>query len=252
MNTACIAAILIAAALLTSCSSGSANERPEVLVFAAASLTNALEKAVDAYEQANDGEIYVSYAGSQRLAHQIASGAPAHLFLSAGEHPVEFLRQRGLIRSEVDLLSNKLVAIANRPLDDDSVNALSSPSIERIALADPNLAPAGAYAREALQSAGLWDALQPKIVIAPHVRAAVAFVEAGNADAAIVYATDAAAAKNVHTADILQRSSYKPIVYPLVTLESDDPLDAADAFARFLSSPDASGIFRSHGFEPLR
>lgn len=251
MNTAFLAAILIAAALLTSCSSGSANERPEVLVFAAASLTNALEKAVDAYEQANDGEIYVSYAGSQRLAHQIASGAPAHLFLSAGEHPVEFLRQRGLVRSEVGLLSNKLVAIANQTLD-DSVNALSSPSIERIALADPNLAPAGAYAREALQSAGLWDALQPKIIIAPHVRAAVAFVEAGNADAAIVYATDAAAAKNVRTADILQRSSYRPIVYPLVTLESDDPLDAADAFARFLSSPDARNIFRSHGFEPLR
>lgn len=252
MNTVFPAAIMIAAALLTSCSGASAGDRPEALVFAAASLTNALEKAVDAYEQTNAAEIHVSYAGSQRLAHQIAGGAPAHLFLSAGEQPVEFLRQRGLVRNEVNLLSNKLVVISNRALDDPSANALASPSIERIALADPNLAPAGAYAREALQSVGLWDALQPKIVIAPHVRAAVAFVETGNADAAIVYATDAAAARNVRASDILRPDSYTPIVYPLVTLESDDPPDAADGFAQFLSSPDAHDIFRSHGFEPIR
>ena len=252
MKTVFPAAILIAAALSTSCSGASAGERPEVLVFAAASLTNVLEEAVDAYEQANAAQIHVSYAGSQRLAHQIASGAPAHLFLSAGEQPVEFLRQRGLVHEEVALLSNKLVVISNRALDDASANALASPSIERVALADPRLAPAGAYAREALQSIGLWDALQPKIVIAPHVRAAVAFVESGNADAAIVYATDAAAARDVHTSDILRHDSYTPIVYPLVTLESDTHPDAADAFVQFLSSPDAHGIFRSHGFEPLR
>lgn len=252
MNTVFPAAMLIAAALSMSCSGASAGERPEVHVFAAASLTNVLEEAVDAYEQANAVEVHVSYAGSQRLAHQIASGAPAHLFLSAGEQPVEFLRQRGLVRDEVALLSNKLVVIANRAIDDASVDALASPSIDRIALADPRLAPAGAYAREALQSVGLWDALQPKIVIAPHVRAAVAFVESGNADAAIVYATDAAAARNVHTSDIMQHDSYTPIVYPLVTVESDDHPDAADSLVQFLSSTDAHDIFRSHGFEPLR
>lgn len=252
MRKAVFAAILISTAFLIGCSGGPGAKKDEILVFAAASVTDALNEAAELYEQATGININISYAGSQSLAQQIASGAPAQVFISAGEFPVEFLRGRGLVNSEVDLISNKLVAITKRSLDEQSLAVLSSPNIERIALADPDVAPAGAYSREALQAAGLWESLQPKIVLGQDVRATMAFVEAGNADIALVYITDAAVARGVETLDIVPHDSYGPIVYPVVTVKSDDSTEAADTFVQFLLSPDAQEIFHSQGFEPVR
>ena len=252
MRKAVFVVILIGATVLVGCSSGSSSGQDEILVFAAASVTNALNEAAALYEQATDVKINVSYAGSQNLAQQIASGAPAQVFISAGVPPVAFLQTRGLIGNEHDLVSNKLVAITKLSLSEQSLTALSAPNIERIALADPDLAPAGAYSREALQSAGLWESLQPKIVLGQNVRATMAFVEAGNADVALVYSTDAAIARGVETLDIVPHDSYGPVVYPVVTVESEEPTQAADAFVQFLLSPDAQEVFRSHGFEPVR
>jgi molybdate transport system substrate-binding protein len=252
MNNTVLAVILITTAFLIGCSGSSGDGQDEILVFAAASVTNALNEAVESYERATGVNINISYAGSQILAQQIASGAPAQVFISAGESPVEFLRGRGLVDSESALVSNKLVAITKRSLTEQSLAALLSPNIERIALADPDVAPAGTYSREALRAAGLWESLQPKIVLGQDVRATMAFVEAGNADIALVYITDAAVARGVETLDIVPHDSYGPIVYPVVTVKSDESTEAADAFVQFLLSPDAQEIFRSNGFEPVR
>jgi molybdate transport system substrate-binding protein len=252
VNKAVFTAILTTVVFLTGCSGDSVGRRDEVLVFAAVSVTNALNEAVALYETASETNVTISYAGSQILAQQIASGAPAQLFVSAGESPVQFLRERSMVGSEVGLIANKLVVITRTSLEEQSLFALSSPKVERIALADPDLAPAGSYSREALRAAGLWESLQPKIVLGQDVRSTMAFVEAGNADVALVYATDAAIARGVETLDIVPHDSYGPIVYPIVTVKSEGSTEAADAFVKFLLSPDAQEIFLSHGFEPVR
>lgn len=250
MSMVFFAALLAVVVFPAGCSNGSGGGRPPLLVFAATSLTNSLDEVAVLYERETGMDIQISYAASQNLAQQIASGAPARVFVSAGEPPVEFLRKHRQVSGEVDLLTNRLVVVAKRPVDDPTPDALASPGVERIALADPAIAPAGAYAREALESAGLWEILGPKMVTAPDVRAAMAFVEAGNADVAIVYATDAVTARGLVTLDIFPHDSYGPVVYPVVTVAPND--GPADAFVRFLRSPDALKIFRSHGFEPVR
>lgn len=249
MNKILLAAFVAVAAILTCCSDGG---RKEVLVFAATSLTDALDEAAALYERENDVDLRISYAASQALAQQIASGAPASVFVSAGAPPVEFLRERGLVGAEAELLTNKLVVVTNQSLEERSPDALTSSDIERIAIAAPDIAPAGAYGREALKSAGLWETLRPKIVTAPDVRAAMAFVEAGNANVGIVYATDAVLARGLDTVDIFPHDSYGPIVYPVVTVASDERNEAADDFVKFLTGAAAGEVFRSHGFEPIR
>ncbi len=247
-----MAAGLLAALLLGGCSDGDDGDRHELLVFAATSLTDAFDEAVAVYERENEVDVQISYAASQALAQQIASGAPASVFVSAGAPPVEFLRERGFVGAEADLLTNKLVVVTNRTLEERSPKALTSPTIERIAIAAPDIAPAGAYGREALKSAGLWESLQDKMVTAPDVRAAMAFVEAGNASVGIVYATDAVIARGLDTVDIFPHDSYGPIVYPVVTVALDERNEVADDFVQFLTGEAAGEIFRAHGFEPIR
>ena len=249
---AVLAATLVVAALVVGCSGGSDGDREELLVFAATSLTDAFDEAVAMYERENEVDVQTSYAASQALAQQIASGAPASVFVSAGAPPVTFLRERGLVAEEAELLTNKLVVVTNRSLEERSPVALTSSNVERIAIAAPDIAPAGAYGREALKSAGLWETLQEKMVTAPDVRAAMAFVEAGNASVGIVYATDAVIARGLETVDIFPHDSYGPIVYPVVTVASDERSEAADDFVQFLTGAAAGEIFRSHGFEPIR
>ena len=251
MNGVLAAVGLTAVLFLVGCTDGKGDQR-ELLVFAATSLTDAFDEAVALYEQENQVNVQISYAASQALAQQIASGAPASVFVSAGAPPVTFLRERGLVGAEDNLLTNKLVVVTNRSIEERSPTALTSPNIERIAIAAPDIAPAGAYGREALKSAGLWESLQPKIVTAPDVRAAMAFVEAGNASVGIVYATDAVIARGLDTVDIFPDDSYGPIIYPVITVASDERNEVADDFVQFLLSAEAGDVFRSHGFEPIR
>ena len=139
---ALLAATLVVAALVVGCSGGSDGGREELLVFAATSLTDAFDEAVALYERENDVDVQTSYAASQALAHQIASGAPAGVFVSAGAPPVAFLRERGMVAEEVELLTNKLVVVTNTTLEERSPAALMSSNVERIAIAAPDIAPA--------------------------------------------------------------------------------------------------------------
>ncbi len=114
-----LAAVLLAALALVGCSN-SDGDRHELLVFAATSLTDAMDEAAEQYERENEVDVQISYAASQALAQQIASGAPASVFVSAGAPPVEFLRARDLVAEEVELLTNKLVVVTNRSLEERS------------------------------------------------------------------------------------------------------------------------------------
>ena len=239
-------------ATVTGCSVRS-DEHNELLVFAAASLADALGEVVEEYEARTGVSVVVSYGGSQVLAQQIVSGAPADVLISAGEFPVLRLLDRSMVEGPgLPLLSNRLVVAAREGsgIDLTSIDQLTEAWAQRIAIADPDLAPAGEYAREALVKLKIWDRIQSKLVTGADVRATMAFVESGNADAALVYVTDAKAARNIQIFDVVPPDSYRPIVYPAAIVSTSANKSASMAFLEFLQSDYASESFRGYGFEP--
>ena len=225
--------------------------RVELLVFAATSLTDALEEIGLAFEEEGQVQVFFNYGGSQHLAQQIASGAPADLFIAAGEPPMAFLAKEGFIEGEpVNILSNKLVVVARSGgVQLDSLAQLQSPAVQRVAIAAPDLAPAGWYARSSLKRLGLWDGLQGKLVMGADVRVTLAYVEAGNVDVGLVYQTDAMIATGLEVLDIVPPDSYPPVVYPAAVVQGADESSEARRFLGFLQSDRAIAIFRKHGFQ---
>jgi molybdate transport system substrate-binding protein len=151
----------------------------------------------------------------------------------------------------MQLLTNELVVVtsAGSDLQPASMADLVAPQLERIAIADPELAPAGRYARESLVGLGLWDDLEPRLVFAPDVRAAMAYAESGNVDAALVYRTDGLASDKVRVLDIVPQSSYTPVRYPVAIVAASDNRAAAQRFIDFLRGDSAGKVFRNFGFE---
>jgi molybdate transport system substrate-binding protein len=228
-----------------------------LVVFAAASLKNALDAAAHAYEAHGGGRIAVSYAGSSRLAKQIEAGAPAQLFISADEKWVDYLERRNLIQpgSRRNLLGNRLVLI--EPAS-SQLGVKIAPGFPlrallnggRLALADPDSVPAGLYAKAALQSLGVWASVEDRVAAADNVRFALAFVARGEAPLGIVYATDALAEPRVRIAGTFPADSHPPIVYP-VALTTAPGWQRARPFEQFLRTPEARAIFRRWGFTPI-
>ncbi|MBS0659689.1 MAG: molybdate ABC transporter substrate-binding protein [Verrucomicrobia bacterium] len=224
----------------------------ELRVSAAASLTDALQELEPVYEKATGDRLVFNFASSSVLARQIKEGAPADLFLSADEPQMDALAKAGLLLENTrrDLLGNTLVVVV--PLDAKFVPAspaeLRSPQIRRIALGEPSSVPAGVYAKAHLVRLGLWEALQSKCVSTENVRAALAAVASGNADAAWVYKTDAAAARKARIAFETPAAEGPKIVYPLAVVKSSAQPEAAHRLATFLASPPATAIFQRHGF----
>ncbi|HUJ00748.1 MAG TPA: molybdate ABC transporter substrate-binding protein [Usitatibacter sp.] len=227
-----------------------------VVVFAAASLHEALDAAVKPYEAASGNRVSVSYAGSNALARQIEAGAPASIFISADLAWADYVEKRGRVKpgTRRDLLGNDLVLIAP---------ASSTASVKiargfdlaaalgggRLALADPNAVPAGRYARAALVSLHAWDAVKERVAPAENVRAALLLVSRGEAPLGIVYRTDAMADKGVRVVGVFPEGSHPPVVYPLMELKGAD--DAADALAKALASPRAAATWERFGFRVI-
>ena len=232
---------------------GVGGDSRELLVFAATSLTDALTEIEQAYEESFGVDLLISYGGSQMLARQIESGAPADVFMSAGAGPVSLLENAGLVApdSRRSLLVNRLVVVV-RPgvVEPESLSDLSRTEYRKIALADPNLAPAGAYTRDALSSTGIWDAIQQKVVFGADVRVTLTYVETGNADVALVYATDAITTPELSVLDIVPEGSYTPIVYPAIAVSGSEDIEVAMEFIEYLRSKSSVDTFRRYGFEP--
>lgn len=227
-----------------------------VTVFAAASLKNALDAAVTAYEKQSGDTVRVSYGASSALARQIEAGAPADLFISADLRWMDYLQGRGLIqpRSRRNLLGNELVLVA--PVA-SGVKIELAPGVDLrshlqrgpLAMADPAAVPAGIYGKAALTRLGVWDSVKSKVARAADVRAALRLVARGEAPLGIVYRTDAAAEPKVEIAAVFPPDSYPPVIYPAALIASAKP-DAARLFA-FLSSPAARPYFEQQGFKVL-
>jgi molybdate transport system substrate-binding protein len=225
------------------CFPGCHRPAPATLTISvAASLQNAMADIVRAYPAAH---IDVNYGGSGALAQQIVSGAPVDLFLSAAPKPMDDLAARGLLLpgTRRDLLRNDVVLIGSV----HSWQDLASPSVKHIALGDPDSVPAGDYGRQVLQYLGLWDSVRDKLVLAKDVTQVVSYVGTGNADAGVVYQSDAATGNSVAAPP----GSHTPVVYPIAVIQSTHAPEAAGAFAAYLAGPASAAIFKAHGFTPV-
>jgi molybdate transport system substrate-binding protein len=224
----------------------------EVTVFAAASLTDALKEIAPAYEKATGDKLVFNFGASSTLARQIQEGAPADLFFSADEAKMDGLEKAGLLAKGTrrSLLSNALVVVvpADSGLKIGSAEDLAAAQVKALALAETQSVPAGIYAKEWLESQKLWSRVSAKVIPTENVRAALAAVESGNADAGIVYKTDAGISKKVRIAYEVPAAGGPKISYPLaVTAESKHP-EATRKLLAYLESPPALEVFRRYGF----
>lgn len=235
-----------------------AQDNRPILVFAAASLKNALDEIAADWSAKNKVEIRVSYAASPALAKQIENGAPADLFISADLDWMNYVEQKNLLRAGTrqELLGNALVLIARNgfPASDiritrefDLARLLGN---ERLAVANVETVPAGKYAKAALEKLGLWNAVKDRLAEAENVRAALLFVARGEAPLGIVYRTDAAQAP-VNILGSFPPDSHPPIVYPAAVLrESKHP--RAEDFLRSLNDLATRATFAKHGFSMIQ
>jgi molybdate transport system substrate-binding protein len=224
----------------------------DITVFAAASLTDALKEIGAAYEKTSGDKVAFNFAASNTLEAQIKAGAPADLFFSADEAKMNDMEKQGLIAKDTrkDLLSNTLVVIV--PGDSTATLAsakdLSDPKFKKIALGQPDSVPAGIYAKEYLTKLGVWDKVSPAVIPCESVKAALAAVETGNADAGIVYKTDALHSKKVKIAYEVPAAEGPAITYPIAEIEGSKHAEAAKKFLAYLSTPASQAIFQKYGF----
>ena len=224
-----------------------------VLVFAAASLADAMTAVAQLYTSETGRKVSLVFAASSALARQIENGAPAEIFVSANSLWMDRLDSAGLIARQTrsDIAGNRLALIA--PLE-SGVVADIGPSLDipallgggRLAMGDPDHVPAGMYGRAALESLGLWGEAEPRLARASDTRGALALVARGETPLGIVYATDAAITGKVRLVGLFPTDSHPSIVYPAaLTIGAGE---AARDFLAFLSGPEAGAIFRERGF----
>ena len=246
-------ACVLAALSFAACSGQDGGENT-LLVFAATSLTDAMNEAAAEFDATSGTKVEVSYGPSRALAQQIARGASPDLYFAAGQPPMDLLVEGGQVAEDgvVRLLSNKIVLITGRDAAQiGSVDELADGGLERIAMPDPEIAPAGNYTRAALQNLGLWEQMLPSIVFANDVRATLSYVETGNADGGFLYKTDAATSDVVSVLDIVPSDSYPDVVYPAAVVQGAENERGAEAMLEFLQGDAAREIFSRHGFTPL-
>ena len=251
------ASVILSTALLASEHALAAEARDApVIVFAAASLKNALDAAAAAWQKQTGQSTKISYAASSTLTRQMEEDAPAQIFISADEDWMDYTAAKGLLKpgSRSDFLGNKLVLIA--PEDSKTVLDLK-PGADlakalgggRLAMGNVDSVPAGKYGKAALQKLGLWDSVSKSLAQAESVRAALLLVSRGEAPLGIVYATDAASDPKVRIVAAFPPDSHPRIVYPVALTQKAGP--AAAAFLDYIKSAKAAPFFKAQGFTVL-
>jgi molybdate transport system substrate-binding protein len=228
----------------------------ELTVMAAASLTDSMRDISEAWTKAGRKPLRMSFGASSTLARQIEQGAPANLFASADEQWMDYLAKRDLIAPDTrkSLLGNDVVLVvpANKPQ-----HVVIAPGFDlrgmlgpdgRLAVGDPKHVPVGIYAEQALRKLGLWDAIEPRLARTEDVRAALRFVELGEAPVGIVYATDAAISSKLTVAGVFPADSHDPVTYPFAVVKAGDTPEVRTLLG-FMSGPEARAIFVKRGFQ---
>ena len=248
---------LTAALLLAAPSEPIEAQGSDVLVFAAASLKNALDAVNAQWTKETGKKAVISYASSSALAKQIEQGAPAQMFISADLDWMDYLAAKSLIKPDTrsNLLGNRIVLIASK---DKAQPVEIKPGFDlakllgdgRLSIANVDAVPAGKYGKAALEKLGVWAGVAGKIAQAENVRAALLLVSRGEAPAGIVYQTDAAADPNVKIIGTFPEDTHPPIIYPIALTASATHPDAA-AFLAYIGSEKAKPLFQAQGFTVL-
>ncbi|MBD2791614.1 molybdate ABC transporter substrate-binding protein [Xenorhabdus szentirmaii] len=237
---------------------GNAWAENKVVVFAAASLTNALDEIATQYKKEKQGRIIASYASSSTLARQIEQGAPADIFISADQQWMNYAADKQLIAEHTrhTLLGNQLVLIAPKESKLDKVDINRETKWKsllaggRLAVGDPDHVPVGIYAKESLQYLNAWDTVNPLMARANNVRSGMVLVERAEVPLGIVYGSDAMASNKVKIVGIFPPESHKPVEYPIAIIKGHEKQAVLD-FYDYLKSPEAVAIFKRYGFNAL-
>ncbi|WP_443129291.1 molybdate ABC transporter substrate-binding protein [Gracilibacillus sp. D59] len=235
--------ILLAISLLTACQP----EEEEITISAAASLTDAINEAVQQFEKEHPHiKVAINLGGSGALSQQIMQGAPADIFFSASLDHFDRILQAGLIEDGQAraLLTNELVWV--QPKDDQLVTSIDH--FNKIAIGTPETVPAGNYAKQALTAQGIYNDIEKKLVFTKDVRQVVQYVESGNVDAGMVYRTDAMISDKVQLNETLPIGEYDDIIYPVGMIKKTQ---AAETFYQYLQSEEALDIFKQYGFQEI-
>lgn len=227
----------------------------KVRVFAAASLTNALQDIAMQYQQAHQVDIVSSFASSSTLARQIEAGAPADLFISADQKWMDYAVAKAGIQPDtrMNLLENTLVLIAPKASKQSDVTISAQTDWlklldgGRLAIGDPDHVPAGIYAKESLQKLASWTSLSSRLAPAEDVRAALVLVERDETPLGIVYGSDAVASKGVKVVAVFPADSHQKVEYPIAIIKGHDT-PAVSAFYQYLQGPEAANVFDKYGF----
>jgi molybdate transport system substrate-binding protein len=248
--------LVVGAALVSGIGPAAAQGR-DVLVFAAASLKNALDDVAGQWQRQTGKRVAISYAASNNLIRQIEQGAPADIFISADLDWMDYGQQKNLIKPETraNLLGNRIVLIA--PKDStlsikveqgfDLAGALKG---GRLAMGNVDAVPAGKYGKAALEKLGVWDGVKGRIAQAESVRAALLLVSRGETPLGIVYQTDAASEPAVRIVGTFPEDTHPPIIYPVAMTKDSNNATAAD-FLKYIRSPAAKPAFERQGFTVL-
>ncbi len=244
-----LAVMLVAVALMQAAPVLGAEE---LTVSAAASLTNAFPEIGQIFEKQHPGsKVIFNFAASGPLLQQIAQGAPVDVFASADEKTMNQAQEKGLIvpASRKNFVSNVLVLIApqDSKLAVSGLKDLAKPEVKRVGLGNPVSVPVGRYAKEALTQAGLWEALQPKLIMGESVRQVLDYVSRGEVDAGFVFATDAAIAKG-KVKVVAEVQGHQPIVYPVALVAASKKQALGEEFIKLLESPEGMVILKKYGF----
>lgn len=229
-----------------------AQTNTRLLVSAAISLKDALEAVKPLYQRTKPKiDITYNFGASGALQQQIENGAPVDIFVSAGQKQMETLASKKLILKDTrrNLLTNSLVLIV--PKNSSSITSfrqLTDSKVKKIAIGEPRSVPAGQYAEEVFKNLGILEQTKPKFVLANNVRQVLSFVESGNADAGVVYTTDAKTSNRVKVVETAAENLHSPIVYPIAVLTSSKNPSAAKEYVQFLSGNGATSVFQKYGF----
>ncbi|TDQ40745.1 molybdate ABC transporter substrate-binding protein [Aureibacillus halotolerans] len=246
--------ILIVMLLLTACgqaTGSSEGQEVELTISAAASLQDSLEEIKSLYEKEHPNvQLNFNFGGSGALQQQISKGAPVDLFFSAAQDKFEVLEEEGKMSSDhsVELLQNELVLIVPKESELEIESLEDATEVETFAIGTPETVPAGAYAKETFTAMQLWEEIEPYVVFTKDVRQVLQYVETGNAEAGMVYKTDALSSDSVEVAASAPADTHTPIVYPVGVTEDAPNKETAIEFYEFLQTDEALEVFQDDGF----
>lgn len=254
----CVGLVAVISAALAGCVTVNINKtdnsaKGELTILAAASLTDVCDELKGIYEKENSNVMLTfSYASSGSLQTQIEEGAPADIFISAANKQMKALCDEGLMNNEtvLNLLENKVVLIVPQgsAADISSYEDVVTDKVSLIGIGEIESVPAGQYAKEIFTSLGIWDEVEKKANYGTDVRAVLEWVESGEVDCGVVYATDALTSDKVRIVAYAPEGSHDPVIYPAGVIKSTSNEQLAEDFIAYLQSEEAMTVFEKYGF----